>query len=272
MLSNVARFMVRKADELVASRIGTSSQFGVYNVGADLGLLPTGEVGPAILKAFFPVLSSIQHDNARVKSGVLKVLAIVNSVTLPAGLGLCAIAGPATLLMLGPNWSGAIPYVKIFGIIGAVQVAANPLSTLLVMRGFTKIQTRIVWLEFAVFAIASALFVPLFHLSGLALGRLCGALASLVLVSYECHSKCDFPIKPIASTLWRPLTSSIAMYFIASNVLALFANPIVGMAAAIFAGVVTYVVLMLGSWKIVGKPPGLENEVVGFIKTRLSKR
>lgn len=272
MLSNVARFMVRKADEISAGRIGTATQFGMYNVGADLGQLPTGEVGPAILKAFFPVLSSIQHEPERVRSGVLKVMAIVNAITLPAGVGLAAIAGPATLLMLGPNWTGAVPYVAVFGLIGAVQVAANPLSTLMTMRGFTKIQSRIVWIEFAVFSVTSLILVPLIHLEGLAFARLFGALTSTLLITYECAKNCDFPMRASANTLWRPILASTAMYFIAGWTLAKFTNPFIGMTVAIIFGSLSYTSLMLVSWRLVGRPPGLESEALALLIVRWTAR
>ena len=266
MLSNIARFLVRKADEITAGRIGTSSQFGMYNVGADLGMLPTGEVGPAILKAFFPVLSSIQHDAERVRSGVLKVLSIVNAITLPAGIGLAAVAAPATLLMLGPNWGGAVQFVAIFGVIGAIQVASNPLSTLLTMRGFTKIQSRIVWTEFAVFAVASLILVPTLHLRGLAFARLAGAFSSAIFIAYECAETCDLPLKAMVAAIWRPLTSSVIMYFVASWAVTFFTNLYAGMAFAITLGAISYIVLMMASWHFFARPPGLESEVVAFIR------
>ena len=268
MLSNIARFTVRKADEIAAGRIGTSAEFGTYNVGADLGQLPTGEVGPAILKAFFPVLSSIQHDAARVHSGVLKVMAIVNAITLPAGIGLAAVAEPITFLVLGPNWTGAISFVAIFGLVGAAQVVAIPLSTLLTMRGFTKVQSTLVWIEFAVFVLASLMLVPILHLRGLALARLCGVLVSTVLISQQCSKHCELPMRAIVNTIWRPLITATLMFFATRKVLELFSNSSIGLILAVVVGVGTYTLIMLISWCLVGKPNGVENEMVNYCKTR----
>ena len=268
VLSNVVRYLVNKADGLAAGRIGTSTQFGSYNVGADLGQLPTGEVGPAILKAFFPVLSSLQHDAPRVKSGVLKVMAIVNSITLPAGLGLAAVSTPITLLMLGPNWSSAIPFVKIFGLVGAVQVAGQPLATLLTMRGFTKTLSGIVWIEAVVFVVACLLLVPTMHLEGLAFARLCSAVGSFLMLSFKSSRHCDLPMRHVATSLWRPLFSAAIMYFVASFVLITFLSSVWAMASAILAGATCYVLLMLCSWHLVGRPAGLEQEIMHILKNR----
>ena len=268
MLSNVARFVVRKSDELIAGRIGTSHQFGLYNVGADLGQMPTGEVGPAILKAFLPVLSSIQHDAGRIHSGVLKVLAIVNAVTLPAGFGVAAMALPITLLVLGENWIEAAAIVGLFGIAGAIQVAANPLSTLLILRGFTRCQSGIVWIEFVTFAIACMVFVPELHLQGLIYARIARALMSVILFAFECHRKCGLPMFSSLGMIWRPLFASLVMYFVVGMALDVSDNLYLDFMIGIAAGVVTYAVLMLFSWYITGRPQGLEHEVVSFITSR----
>ena len=268
MVSNIARFMVRKADEMSAGRIGSSAEFGAYNVGADLGQLPTGEVGPAILKAFYPVLSSIQHDPARVRSGVLKVMAIVNAITMPAGIGLAAVAAPATLMMLGPNWNGAVNFVAIFGLIGAAQVASIPLSTLLTMRGFTKVQSTMVWIEFGVFALAGLVLVPKMHLEGLAVARLCGVVVSTLMVSQQCSRHCDLPVRAVANTVWRPMIAATLMFFASRKTLEFFPDSSVGFLLAVIVGAVSYTLIMLVSWYLVGKPTGLENEVVGYFKNR----
>jgi lipopolysaccharide exporter len=270
MLSNVARFMVHKADELIASRISTPHQFGLYNVGADLGLLPTGEVGPAIVKAFLPVLASVQHDASRVRSGALKVLAIVNSITMPAGFGLAAVAVPVTLLILGKNWVEAAQIVALFGIAGAVRVAANPLSTVLILQGFSSCQSRIIWFEFLTFAVASLVLVPILHLEGLAIARICGSLMSALWFAYECERKCGISMRSSGAALCRPLCASAVMYFAVERTVDFFADAFVGVACGVLVGICTYVVLMLASWRLFGRPQGLEHEAVALMTARMA--
>lgn len=271
MLSNVARFMLRKSDELAAGRIGTSSQFGLYNLGADLGLLPTGEISPAIVKAFLPALSSIQNDVERVRNGVLKVLAILNTITLPVAFGFAAISLPVTHLLLGEHWLDAAPIVALFSIAGAMQAAAQPLSTLLVLRGFARFQVRVFWCEFVIFAATSLVLVPLVHLKGLVIARIAGAIVSVFLFAYESQKKCGLPMRAAAAMVWRPLCASVLMYVVVSHTLTRFDSVVTGLISGIVAGVVTYVLLMLGSWHLFGKPQGLEHEAVAMVNARLAR-
>ncbi|MFZ4623253.1 MAG: oligosaccharide flippase family protein [Rhodoferax sp.] len=148
MLAGMGGFLLRKSDELIAARIGSTHEFGMYNVSSDLGQLPTGELGPAMLRAFLPVLSAIQNDWQRTNSAVLKTLAAVNTITLPVGFGFAAVALPATAIVLGAQWLDAAPLVAAFALAGTLQFAMSPLGTLLTLRGHTRVQSRIVWAEF----------------------------------------------------------------------------------------------------------------------------
>ncbi|MBR0568585.1 oligosaccharide flippase family protein [Azoarcus sp. L1K30] len=271
MLSSIAGFMLQKADELVAARIGTSHEFGLYNVGADIGQMPTGEIGPAILKSLLPVLSSIQNESERLKSGVLKVLAIVNAVTLPAGFGLAAVALPFTLAVLGESWREAAPIVALFGIAGAARVMVKPLSTILVLKGFTRCQSRIVWIEFVVFALSAVVLVPQFHLLGLIVARIAGTLTSALLIIYEAHRRCYVPVQSSLNMLWRPLCSAITMYFAIKWMQQFISTSMFGLVAEVVAGAFVYGLLMLISWLLSGKPVGVEFEFVRFVGRRRSQ-
>ena len=268
MLSSIAGFMLQKADEFAAARIGTAHEFGLYNVGADIGQMPTAEVGPAILKSLLPVLSSIQGETERLKSGVLKVLAIVNSVTLPAGLGLAAVALPFTLAVLGETWRDAAPIVALFGIAGAARVMANPLSTMLVLRGFTKCQSRIVWIEFVVFVVAALVLVPHLHLLGLIVARIAGAATSALLFMYEAQRRCELPMLSSLKMLWRPLACSIAMYALIAWVMPLMSSSVLSLAVAVVAGALVYSLLMLLTWLLCAKPAGIEQELMRVLFKR----
>ena len=130
MLANIAGFVLRKGDELVAARIGSASEYGLYNVGSDLGQMPTGEVGPAVLRSFLPVLASMTGSSADINSTVLKTVRVVATLTIPLGFGLAAVANPATQLILGSEWTGTAPYVAAFSIVGAIYALGGPVTSL----------------------------------------------------------------------------------------------------------------------------------------------
>lgn len=265
MLAGVGTFLLRKSDELIAARIGTTAEFGLYNVGSDLGRLPVGELGPAMMRAFLPVLSTIQSDIQRTNRAVQKTIAAVNSITLPMGLGVAALATPLTELILGDRWSGATPFVALFAIVGSIQFVANPLSSLLILRGHTRTQSTAVWIEFLVFAISAMLLVPSQHLIGLVYARLIASAVNALSMTLFARAYVGLPIGEVARALWRPVLGAVLMHLVVVQA----ANQVSGLGAqlavGVLTGVVTYSLWLLISWWMAGRPEGLESTILeGF--------
>ncbi|MCE2572206.1 oligosaccharide flippase family protein [Motilimonas eburnea] len=263
IIANSAQYLLQKLDQLVAGRTGTSHEFGLYNVGGDLGQLPTAELGPAIIKSFLPVLSSIQDQPERVNRGVLKVLAILNTLTLPVGFGIAVIADPLGNLMLGPNWQGVAPFIALFGICSAFKVAPKPLSSLLLLHGYSKNQSGILVIELVSFILAAWLLMPLYGLVGLVLARISAAILVIFAFCYEAQQKCALPFWQPLSTLVRPLACALIMYWSCTELLKQLNlnNDLYQLAVAIPSGALIYGVLMWVLWLLCRKPMGLEQEI-----------
>lgn len=272
MLAGVGTFLLRKSDELVAARIGTTAEFGLYNVGSDLGRLPVSELGPAMMRAFLPVLSSIQSDVERTNRAVLKTLAGVNAITIPMGLGMAALATPLTLLVLGERWSGATPFVALFAIAGSVQFAASPLSSLLILRGHTRTQSMAVWIEFLVFVLAALALVPSQHLLGLVYARLIASAVNAVSMAFFTRSYAGLPMRDVAGALWRPVVGAVLMHQVVTQVMAQFPGLGVQLAAGVATGACVYAAWLFGSWLLAGRPEGLESTVLDAVGQRWLRR
>jgi O-antigen/teichoic acid export membrane protein len=265
MLAGVGGFILRKGDEVMAARIGTTEDFGAYNVGADLGQLPTGEVGPAMLNAFLPVLASMRGGVDEVNAAVIKTVAAINTITFPIGLGFAAVAGPATRVILGQAWSTAAQYVAPFAIVGTLQIIQSPYRTLLTMRGHTKIQSYAVWLEFVTFLAAAAALVPSHFLLGLVWARGLGSIASLALTLYATRRHCDLHLRPSATVLLRPLIGAILMYALVAFVTIQVEGDALKLTLGIACGAVTFTAWSLATWFLIGKPDGLESTVLEYL-------
>lgn len=268
MLASVGGFILRKGDELLAGRIGTTADFGAYNVGADLGQLPTAEVGPALLNAFLPVLATMRATAEEINSVVIKTASAVNTITFPLGIGFAAIATPATSAILGPAWSSAAQYVAPFAVVGALQNIQNPYRTLLTMRGQTKVQSHAVWLEFVVFLIAAAGLVPGSFLLGLVWARGIGSLASVIYTLLATRKYCGLALQPSAAALSRPLVGAVLMYFAVTTIISRVDGDLFQLAAGIGCGVLVYTTWSFATWLAVGKPSGLESIVMDFLQDK----
>lgn len=270
MLAGMGTFLLRKSDEIVAARVGTTGEYGIYNVGADLGTLPIGELGPAMMRAFLPVLTSMQEDVQRTNSAVVKTLSAVNAITLPIGMGVAALAVPITGLILGANWADAAPFVAVFALVGCMQFLMNPLTALLFMRGYTRVQNRVVWIEFACFVVMAFVLVPQLQLLGLAWARLFASGVNALVTMYFAKVCCGVRPARVLAGLWRPLLGAGAMYALVFQI-GTWAAGGWHLLAGVFAGAVFYALWLAGSWYLAGKPAGLESTALDLLAKARAK-
>jgi len=265
MLAGVGGFIMRKGDELIAARMGTTSEYGLYHVGADLGQLPTGEVGPAMLRALLPVLTAIRGGADEVNAAVIKTVAAVTAITFPIGLGFAAVATPACSLILGPSWSSAAQYVAAFALLGTAQIIQSPFSTLLTLRGHTSVQSKAVWLEFAIFLAAAVALVPTFFLTGLVWARLVSTFGNLAFTLMAVKRDCDISLRAVFFAVARPLSGAVLMNLMVQLIITLVNGDLAKLGVGIITGALVFTLWSFCTWWVSGKPAGLESTVMDYI-------
>lgn len=269
MFAGIGGFILRKGDELAAGRIGTTAEYGQYNVGADLGQLPVGEVGPAMLRVLLPVLASIKEDIGRTQNAVIKTVSALNTVIWPLGVGFAALAPQATTLILGEKWAGSAAFIGAFSIATVLQTTLSPLNTLLILQGHTRTQMHIVWFEFSAFIAASILLVPNMHLIGLVYARIFGSIVNLTATAIFANMYCHLRLLPVFAALTRPIFGSIILYFVVKNIVTFTNGTVNQVVLSVVFGAITYTTWSLLSWRLSGKHEGLESTVIDYLEYRL---
>lgn len=262
LVSGIGNFAARKADQLIAGRMGSAHDLGIYNMGAEIGRMPTSELGPPIMRAFLPTLSAIKHDMARVRAAVLKTLGAINTLTIAAACGFYAVAEPLTLVLLGEKWIEVAPFLAIFAIVGALKVSVSPFSSLLLLLGHSKLHARMIWVELIAFVAFAALLAPKLGIVGLAYARLAAVCLYFVTNLYTISSSAQIGFGRMASVLWRPLLGAglmlAALHALPDHMINLYLDLVLQIAL----GALVYGVTLLVSWKASGKPDGLESLVL----------
>jgi lipopolysaccharide exporter len=266
MFAGVGGQILRRGDEFIAARMGTSEEFGLYSVGSDFGQMPTAEVGPAMLRALLPVLASMKGSIEEVNAAVLKTLSTGVAITLPIGLGFAAIAVPVTKIVLGENWLSAAPFVAGFSLVATISGLASPLNVLLLLRGKTATQSAIAWTEFVVFVLAAAILMQSQTLIGLVWARILSSSVGCFATLMASSRYCDISLYRAIAKIARPMVSSICMYFVVVSSLQYMGHSAVSLAVSILTGVSVYIILSLATWEIAKRPDGLEKLVFDSIR------
>lgn len=270
LTTGIGNFVLKRTDQIIAGKIGNTQEYGLFTVGADIGQLPTGELGPTLTRPLFPILASMQSDWERAKSATLRTLSTVNAITIPMGFGLAAVSQEATRVLLGPQWLEAAPFVAGFAMIGVVQYLTGPLNTLMNVAGHVKVQSKIVWLEFVVFALLALALTPTYKLIGLMLARLLSGLVHAFLVIFATRKHMHLPVQQSLMTYVRPLIGSLLMYALLTS---FNVSHIAGieLTVKVVIGGVFYTCWILGTWVLVHKPDGIETMILATITRVLGR-
>lgn len=270
LTAGIGNFVLRRTDQIVAGRVGTTREYGLYTVGSDIGLLPTGELGPTLTRPLFPILTSMKDDLERAKSATLRTVSTVNSVTIPMGFGLAAVSNEATLVLLGSQWTEAAPFVAGFAMIGVVQYLTSPLTTLMNVLGHVKVYSTIIWLEFATFVLLAAALTPKYQLIGLVIARLISGLFHALMVIAATHRYLKLPASIALLTYMRPVVGSVAMYVMLTS-FSVSSIAAIDLMVKVMIGGIFYIGWMLSTWALAGKPDGLESMGASLLTRVLSK-
>lgn len=262
LLASIGSFILRKGDELAAARIATTQEYGLYNVGSDLGQLPVQEVGPALLRALLPILSTIQEDVERTNNAIIKTTAAINTIIWPIGLGFAAISEQVTNLLLGDKWVQAVPFVSLFALIAVLQNTTSPVKVLLTLRGHTRTQNKQVWIEFTCFVCAAIVLVPHYSLFGLVAARIFGTLINMLDTLWAAKRYCGLGFLTTLKQILRPMSGAVFMVWLVVYVSAQVSGLASELVISIAVGVACYCTYSLLTWYLLGKPEGLESTVI----------
>lgn len=98
---------------MIIGRFFPTAILGFYSNARNLSITATYTIAHSVEKVSYPVLSTVQDDDARLKHGFKKILKNSAFFTFPFSLGLVAISPALFRILLGENWLPSIPYFQI---------------------------------------------------------------------------------------------------------------------------------------------------------------
>jgi len=131
-------YFARNADNVLIGKAWGSSELALYSKAYSLLLFPLQQVNGPISAVAIPALSRLQNDPERFREFFRNVLGIVAFITFPIIAWMIVCRREIVLLVLGPQWEGAIPIFGIFAISAFFQPIGNITGVLYIALGRTK--------------------------------------------------------------------------------------------------------------------------------------
>jgi O-antigen/teichoic acid export membrane protein len=108
---------------------------GFYSRADTLSILPVGIVNAVITKVTFPLFSSIQNDDERLKMVYKKIMQMVVFLVAPLLVLMAALAEPLFRFLFTEKWMPAVPYFQILCFTGIMYPIHGYNLQILIVKG-----------------------------------------------------------------------------------------------------------------------------------------
>lgn len=140
---NAINYWFRNSDDLLIGRFFGSSALGIYNRAYSLMLFPLNNITGTISRVMFPAFSTIQDDRKRIGNIYLKITQTIGLITFPMMLGLIVVAEDFVIAVFGPQWSGMIPILQLFSLVGLIHSINTLNGNIFQALGRTDLQLKV---------------------------------------------------------------------------------------------------------------------------------
>lgn len=254
-----------------------NAKLGIYSYGDNLANMVTREATSPIANTLFPAFSRMADDPDRLRAAYFKAQGLLFAIALPVGVGFAMIAEPLILLALGEKWRGAIFIVQVIASsTGAWSVGATYFPLALALGKTESVFNR----DLCSFLLRVPILATgyLFGgLTGFVVARLATGGLGLVLNMTLIRSLIGLGLRAQFLAQWRPAFAALVMVGALLAYRLVNPLPINSEFAAVrdlgieigLAGTI-YVFTLWLSWRVSGRPSGVEAEAFNLISRYLS--
>jgi lipopolysaccharide exporter len=104
-------FLQSDLDTLAVGRWAGTAPLGLYNRAKMIAELPSYQLTSGLSGVLFPSFSAIQLDRDRLTRAYLSAIGAAAAIVLPLNAGMAVAAPELVLVLLGPQWVGAIEVI-----------------------------------------------------------------------------------------------------------------------------------------------------------------
>lgn len=140
---NFINYFSRNADSMIIGHYMSSAVLGAYSLAYRIMLFPIQNLTFVITRALFPVFSTYQDDNERLKRAYLDTLYYILLLVLPLMVGLMALSEPFIKLVFGDKWHNTALILAWLAPTGIIQAVLSTSGTVFMSKGKTNVLMKL---------------------------------------------------------------------------------------------------------------------------------
>lgn len=278
LFNNILLFVNQRGSDFFLAKLLGAPVLGTYSVVNDFASMPTVEAAAAVSRASMPGYAKLKHDSAALSVAYLKNLSMLVTVVAPAAFGISATAMLVVPVVLGSQWTHAVPLLQVLPFASLLYAILNSCAVIHLSLGRPRITTLVTSIQ----ALALMLMVypatTRFGVMGLAWGMI-GVVGVTMLMNFGFVTRSlSMRWTDLLRAVYRPMLASALMFIVLlqlQNLAGFAAVAVVGVAAqlmlAIGLGAGIYVLALMLFWKLAGCPEGMEHAAWAKLNSVLRK-
>lgn len=143
MFSGVLDVIFTNAYTIVIGKFFSPAQVGFYNRADTLQMLPVGTLSSVVTKVTYPLFSSIQNDDVRLKSVYKRIMQMVIFLVAPTLILMAVLAEPLFRFLFTERWLPAVPYFQILCVNGILYPIHSYNLQILTVKGRSDLFLRL---------------------------------------------------------------------------------------------------------------------------------
>ncbi len=209
-LTDFVSALIANIDRVLIGRFYGPIPVGHYRQAQQLLVAPIEQLNSPIMSVAQPALSALQHEPDRYRRYYKKIVFLVSLTTVPFGLFVAFYAPEITLLILGPSWTDAAIFIRIFGLAASFRPALSTSAIVLVTCGKTARYLAIAVIHGAVLTVLLLVGIR-WGAEGVALAHV--GTTVLLAVPKLYYSFVDTPVsvRNFVGAVQTPVVASMAM-------------------------------------------------------------
>lgn len=274
LLDNLIYVLRNRSADFIIGKLGGSRQLGVFAMAHEIATLVSANLLAPISRATLPGYAQMAADPGVLRAGYLSVLEITAMITLPAAVGIGAIAPVLVPAVLGPKWLDTIAPMQVLAVASALALMMGNAAPAYIAAGKPRLVVGVSGAYVITLLPALFLLIPEGGPLGAAWAFLLAAAANVPVTLWLTRRTLELSPADWIRRLWRPVGASVIMYAIVTGA-TLEMPPAAGAAGQIaqlllfvVLGAVTYTAAVLGLWQIAGRPQGAERTLLNQLARR----